>query len=92
MLPWKFVTVTDARPSPTSPTYLRPSPNDWKRLFQNGPSSIFLVGVAATNETPSPRDTKRRYLAGSELITAAAFQVTIKENTPIVFEARPARR
>src|SRR5947207_9473840 len=47
MLPLKLVTETEERPSPTSPTNLRPS-CVLKLLFQNWPSSIFLVGDAAT--------------------------------------------
>lgn len=35
MEPLKFVTETDERPSPTSPTTRRPSPSVLKPLFQN---------------------------------------------------------
>ena len=47
-LPWKFMIVTDARPSPTSPIILRPSPIFFNPLCQNSPILIFSAGAVAT--------------------------------------------
>src|ERR1043165_7823179 len=55
--PLKFVTETDERPSPTSPTYLRPS-CVLKPLFQKSLSLICFEGDAATRrnaESPGMR-------------------------------------